>query len=327
MLKLDRQLEKLQDYLQVWGWLIPGERLLSTEIPGAGNMNFTLRLLTDKRSFILKQSREYVEKYPQVSAPKERVIRESEFYGLIASRPELSTSMPKVLALDPENSVIMLEDLGNGSDYTFLYQPGQEIARGELMGLMDFLAQLHQHYHAATASIVIKNPAMRALNHEHIFVYPFMSDNGLELDGILPGLDQATSWRQDRLLRERARDLGQIYLADGESLLHGDFFPGSWLKTQDGVKIIDPEFCFFGPPEFDLGICVAHLMLSEQPPELIEQAISRYTSSNKLDGELREKFTAIEILRRILGLAQLPLSIGLTQRILLVEQAMSKLIS
>jgi 5-methylthioribose kinase len=43
-------------------------------------------------------------------------------------------------------------------------------------------------------------------------------------------------------------------------------FPGSWLKAADGLRVIDPEFCFLGDPEFDCGILAAHLMIAQCGP-------------------------------------------------------------
>ena len=42
------------------------ELINQIEIAGEGNMNVVLRLKTQKRSFILKQSRPYVQKYPSL---------------------------------------------------------------------------------------------------------------------------------------------------------------------------------------------------------------------------------------------------------------------
>jgi hypothetical protein len=45
----------------------------------------------------------------------------------------------------------------------------------------------------------------------------------------------------DTAFGTRVNELGEIYLADGAQLVHGDFFPGSWLRTPHGPMIIDPE--------------------------------------------------------------------------------------
>ncbi len=327
MIRLTTDKIELTKYLLDRKWLAPREDIQNTEKPGEGNMNFTLRITTEKRTFIIKQSREYVEKYPQVTAPKERVLQEAEFYELISVVPELARAMPGIMGLDKENSVLIMEDLGKASDYTFLYRKGERIRENELMRIMEFAAQLHREITVATAPKIISNSAMRALNHEHIFIYPFLMENGLDLDMVIPGLKSASiAFKEDVLLNEKAAELGMLYLADGKSLLHGDYFPGSWLRTSEGVRIIDPEFCFFGPPEFEIGVTLAHLKMADQPENLIAKALNHYQSFLKLDNVLLKKFTAIEILRRILGLAQLPLEIGLEKRVELMEEARKILI-
>jgi len=109
-------------------------------------------------------------------------------------------------------------------------------------------------------------------------------------------------------------------------LLHGDYFPGSWLKTHEGIKIIDPEFCFFGEIEFEIGVTLAHLKMADQPDELVEKAITFYKNQSTFNDTLCKQFMAVEILRRILGLAQLPLSIDLEKRKKLLKKARALLV-
>lgn len=320
--QLTKDKTELANYLKKQGWLAPSETIVSVEKPGEGNMNFTLRVDTGSRSFIVKQSRDYVEKYPQVAAPVTRALREAEFYEVTAGYTDLNTLMPKLLGVDAQNNVLQLEDLGDGQDYTCLYKKDQNISKEDLKDLINYLAQLHTQVHRDNTEKELANREMRKLNHEHIFIYPFVNDNGLNLDDILLGLEAiAQPFKNDSLLKEKITALGNRYLEDGSVLLHGDYFPGSWLKTKGGIKIIDPEFCFFGTPEFELGVTLAHLKLAEQSQELIDYAIKKYTSQADLDMELCQKFTAVEILRRILGLAQLPLELDLAVRHKLLQEA------
>ncbi|MEA1786426.1 phosphotransferase [Arenibacter sp. GZD96] len=322
MRKLTADTNAIAQYLKENGWLSANETVLYIEKPGEGNMNFTLRVATTKRSFIVKQSREYVEKYPQLAAPKDRVVKETEFYALVETIPELAAMMPGLIGLDAANSIMLMDDLGKGNDYTYLYRIGALMPENELLALMEFAAKLHLGIRSNTTSKIIYNREMRALNHEHIFRYPFLQDNGLDLEMVLPGLKAAAQpFKNDVLLAQRASELGELYLADGPSLLHGDYFPGSWLRTAHGVKVIDPEFCFFGPPEFEIGVTIAHLKMADQPETLISKGLAHYTALAPLEDTLRQKFTAIELLRRMLGLAQLPLEMDLEKRLALLDEA------
>jgi 5-methylthioribose kinase len=53
--------EELAAYLQQLKWLDEQETIVSLSKPGEGNMNCVLRVETATRSFIVKQSRGYVE--------------------------------------------------------------------------------------------------------------------------------------------------------------------------------------------------------------------------------------------------------------------------
>ncbi|MFT6967140.1 MAG: 5-methylthioribose kinase [Marivirga sp.] len=322
MFQLDKKIANLQQYMAGQGWLQQNEAIAHTEVPGEGNMNFTLRIVTNQRSVIIKQSRDYVEKYPQVAAPVERVTIEADFYKIIGHQKEIQAQMPIIIALDRPNSIMLMEDLGAGSDFTYLYKKGENIPKEELTQLVDFVASLHNSHSIASIDQPIYNRNMRKLNHEHIFQYPYLADNGINLDDIIPGLQEAAiPFKENQALKSALKEIGDLYLSDGQKLLHGDYFPGSWLRTASGIKVIDPEFCFFGVPEFEVGVMVAHLEMAQQSPALINQAIQHYQSKAPLDLSLQQKFTAVEVLRRIMGLAQLPLALDLEERIALLRSA------
>ncbi|HET8858395.1 phosphotransferase [Marivirga sp.] len=327
MIKLDSQLENINNYLRGKKWLSENETVETVEKPGEGNMNFTLRCRTSKnRSFILKQSRDFVEKFPQVPAPAERVLTEAEFYETIKNDSNLSRRTPTIFKLDKENHIIMMEDLGESSDYSFLYQEGKTLSETELKEIMHFIADLHANFTTETCSNIIQNKEMRKLNHEHIFQFPFSKNNGMNLDDVLPGLAEVgEDVQNNEALKKALKELGDLYLSDGKHLLHGDYFPGSWLKTKSGLKIIDPEFCFFGPKEFEIGVCMAHLYLAQQPHVFIQKAMDFYKDRSPFDDMLMMKFMAVEMLRRILGLAQLPINHTLEERKALIERGVMML--
>jgi 5-methylthioribose kinase len=314
---------ELQSYLQAQNWLAEHETILAVEKPGEGNMNYTLRIKTNQnRSFIVKQARPYVEKYPQIAAPAERATVEGIFYKTIAANETVRHFMPQLLGLDAQNHVLALEDLGMASDFTFLYQPHQTLSIADAEQLAQYIRTLHDfsEIQSTLPNPFLANREMRALNHEHIFNYPFMEENGFDLDSVTPGLQMISmGYKIDAALKKKAADLGKIYLSDGDFLLHGDYYPGSWLRTDKGVKIIDPEFCFYGPAEFDLGVMTAHLMMAKQSEDTIKVV---YESYGKVQNPaLVDNFTGIEIMRRLIGLAQLPLALSLLDKEELLEQA------
>ena len=321
----------LQNYLRRRGWLDTDELIASVEKPGEGNMNYTLRVITPNRTLIVKQSRGYVEKYPTIAAPADRAVIEGRFYQKIKAVSTLSGQMPRLLGLDEENNVLVLEDLGAANDFTFLYQPCRQLSETDALALTGYLSNLHDQFMTRTPNPAFANRAMRTLNHEHIVKYPFLEDNGFDLNNIQPGLQElALPYKRDADLKETTRRLGEVYLTDAltnksVTLLHGDYYPGSWLQMASGIKIIDPEFCFYGPAEFDLGVMVAHLLMAEQPLTVVNAVLTNYQKTTNFDESLRRRFTGVEIMRRLIGLAQLPLSLSLDKKRDLLDEACSLL--
>lgn len=322
---------ELQTYLARNGWIGTDEVLLSLTKPGEGNMNYTLRVQTDARSLIVKQARPYVEKYPTIAAPVERAVIEGQFYQRIARNPTLRAAMPELLGADKDESLLVLEDLGESSDYTYLYQgnasgPNNTLIPSELHELIRFMSLLHNQFRAAQPDPAFANQAMRTLNAEHIFNYPFLAENGFDLDTVQPGLQAlAIPHKQDNALKQAVAGLAEQYTSNNHaglcSLLHGDYYPGSWLHTQAGTRVIDPEFCFYGPPEFDLGVMLAHLHMARQPETVLAQVITEYDRPDGFDENLLRQFTGVEIMRRLIGLAQLPLSLSLAEKEALLAKA------
>ncbi|MBN8246403.1 MAG: phosphotransferase [Verrucomicrobia bacterium] len=298
----------LETHLRRHSVIVGGERLLSLARAGDGNMNCVVRASTSTRSLIVKQSRPWVEKYPQFTAPADRACREIEFYRQVAGVPGVADRMPRLIFADPEARLLVLEDLGPGGDYSGIYR-GDLFRETEMEHLADFLTRLHSLERSeGLPAGFLANREMRALNHAHIYEIPLQRENGLDLDGIEPGLGLlARELQEDRDLLATVHRIGrEAYLADGPCLLHGDFFPGSIVRTAGGPKVIDPEFAHYGYREYDLAILIAHLSLGRQPAHLAPVLLARYRPPSPLDLQLLRQLAGVEILRRILGYAQLP---------------------
>jgi 5-methylthioribose kinase len=299
----------LSDLLQ------PDETLVSINKAGEGNMNLVLRAKTDRRSFIIKLAKPYVVKYPSIPAPLERIDTEYTYYQSMQGDDFLIKKSPKIQDYKPERHLLIMEDLGELQDFTTLYhQPN--IEDSTLIELLQYLSRLHQ----LTINEFPSNLPMRKLNHEHIFILPFDQNNGLNLDEVQHGLqDLADSIHQNLALKKEALRLGEIYLSKGSSLVHGDFYPGSWMMSKEGLKVIDPEFSFVGNAEFDLGIMAAHLKMSAVQKDFYALIASHYSHSFQVPAI--KQWEGIEIIRRLIGVAQLPLEKSLSEKEELLKYA------
>ena len=308
-------LKVIKEFLLEINFLKESEEILSIEKPGEGNMNVVLRVKTNQRSFIVKQSRPFVQKYQDIPAPEDRIDVEYQFYKAIES-PAVTSHIPKILAYDAKNYLLILEDLGNCEDMSFLYK-NRVIETKSIQLLVDILSNIHK---SDVSNTYPENKELRALNHQHIFVLPFVTDNGFSLDTIQDGLEAVSqAYKNDKKLKEQIALVGERYLSEGTTLLHGDYYPGSWMTKEDDVFVIDPEFSFKGFPEFDLGVMAAHMVMATGNKLLISTVKKAYTL--KFDERLFLQITGIEIMRRLIGLAQLPLNRTLEEKKELLEIA------
>ena len=284
------------------------ESIIQREVPGCGNMNLVLRIkLNSARSLILKQAKPWVEKFPSIPAPLERLSIEYQFYQLSADT--LKENSPKILGFMPELNLLIMEDLGQLRDCSDIYS-GADLSIDNLDHLYDYITRLHE----IKPTTGLSNRSMRELNHQHIFDIP-LRRSVQELEDIKPGLsDIAAELYKKKDYLKQIEKLGREYMKDGSKLTHGDFYPGSWMIDHQGrLIIIDPEFAFCGCVEFDLGVMLAHFHLAGKP-ESAEYIYNKILKNNDtVDTQLIQGFTGAEVMRRLLGVAQLPLSIELHQ--------------
>ena len=281
------------------------------------NMNLVLKVCIDDHNWLIKHADPWVRKYPHIAAPVSRTSQEAKFYEAFGSNPKLRHLMPDYIGFNPSDNILALKFVEQSISAMSLYniKNSKGIPNNLLQQAISYLAKLQSI--TPPQSEDWSNLELRKLNHTHMFEFPFNPDNGMDLNEFCPGLKQlANSFHRDHELKKSCMALGHLYMkARGPALLHGDFYPGSWLIKDSKVIVIDPEFCFLGPVEFDLGILLAHHLIiggsSHELASLIEGYKKQIDSSFFLDQDLCLRFCGAEVLRRLLGAAQLPINWGL----------------
>jgi 5-methylthioribose kinase len=234
------------------------------EIAGDGNMNFTFRLkFEDGGSIIVKQSPPYCARFPDIPAPEARIISEFKYYELATKDEFLSDHSPALLGLDKENRIAYISDLGSATDFEYLYSQEKKLDNTTCQKLIKYLVSLHNLQ--IPEDVSFDNMDMRKLNHEYIFHLPFLADDyAIDLDTVTNGLEKvARQYKTDVELKEAANKLGELYFQKTRVLIHGDYYPMSWIETNKGLFVIDPEFAFMGLTEIDLGVFLANMVMSK----------------------------------------------------------------
>ena len=98
-------------------------------------------------------------------------------------------------------------------------------------------------------------------------------------------------------------------------------------KCREHIRDL-PEFCFHGRAEFDVAVLAAHVqMLRGQPEGAWELVRQRYQPPGPhFDWQLVEDWSAVEVLRRLLGVAQLPLPWDIDTKSRLIDAAVQQLV-
>tara|TARA_B100001996_G_scaffold188750_1_gene144454 strand:- start:2353 stop:3345 length:993 start_codon:yes stop_codon:yes gene_type:complete len=301
---LTTSIHEIETLLKKLQFMHTKEKILSINRPGEGNMNVVIRVITNQRSFILKQSRPFVQKYPEIKAPIERITVEKVFFEAIKNE-SINNYFPEVLLYDEQEKLIIQEDIVNSNDMIELYD-NKILRKGDLIKVVKILKGVH------STNINMDYPLnleLRKLNYEHIFIIPFLKENIVESE--IKSI--SNSIINDIELLNTVKIASKRYLEKGDCLLHGDYYPGSWLKNDnDEIFIIDPEFSFVGLKEFDIGVLCAHLIMITGKLSYIDTVVNSYARA--MDIKLMSQFTGIEIIRRILGVAKLPMTRSIKEK-------------
>jgi 5-methylthioribose kinase len=106
----------------------------------------------------------------------------------------------------------------------------------------------------------LANTAMCRITEDLIFDEPYFN---APLNHHTRGLeDIVADFHSDVPLRLAAQEMKARFLSAPEALLHGDLHTGSIMVTQEDTRIIDPEFAFYGPIGFDVGMVIANFVMA-----------------------------------------------------------------
>ncbi len=342
------------------GWLGDEEQVTTCASLG-GESSTVMRVELQElrggwRTAVLKQSLPWLRRDESVAMPADRWRGEHAFYREVARVPEAAALVPRLMAANEARCLLLLEDFRGASNLASLYRGGS-LGEGTAAALGGFLRELRRGTRGEQDA-EFANGGMKALSHRLLFEAPFGSrgqgGNGFgpdgpapagdALDAIEPGLGEAAATlRSDRAFREALSELGSRFLDAGACLVHGAFHPANWLLLPNGdVRVVDPQYSSPGDPEFDLGTALAHLLLARQPVEVVATFLSAATGAEEagrdgpadtegveagVDRPLVARYAGAEIVRRLLGGAQLPLEAAAGFRCDLLEAARTAVVS
>ncbi len=303
--------ENLPGYLEGLGLLAPNETAL-VEPVGDGNINWVRRVRGQRRSWVVKQARPALERFPEYRVSTERLVFEARYYETVAAHDRAGIC-PAVVRFDPEQRVLVLEDLGAAERLDAALARGADVAPAAA-ALGAFLGAVHAATRGAGLAERFANEEMRRLHGDHIFHLPYRT-NDFPLSPALR--ERALAIQRDEALLRTIDTAYARYLESAYALVHGDVQAANILLTDAGPRLLDAEIAHVGDPAFDVGQLLGHLWLpatARADPGAARAAMraawSAYADAFGSDGlpsfDDVARYAGIELMRRTIGAARVP---------------------
>ena len=314
--------ETVKPYLVEQLKLFPADEPLDAEEIGDGNINYVFRVRSriGGKSIIVKQADRLLR---SSGRPLDitRSRKEAEALRIYAAlTPQF---LPRIYAYDDTMSVICMEDISYCGNLRKELMAGRSLPASFVENAASFLADAV----FATSDLFLSpeekkeqvkafiNPELCAISETLVFSEPYC--NGKNRNRITPGNEsfiQKTLYT-DEVLKAEVASLREIFMNKAEALIHGDLHTGSiFIGSSAGIpidtnttpdrngtsepcmKIIDPEFTFYGPIGYDLGNIIANLYCS-----LMYAAFSRkkLSAADAFDNFIERIAAAIEALPQL----------------------------
>ena len=260
--------DSVKDYaIDVLGFFSADEEINCSEI-GDGNINYVFRLVSAKdcRSLVIKQA----DKLLRSSGRPLDTYRNKIEAKILQLQDELAPGfVPKVVHYDQIMCALVMEDI---SDYKNLRK---ELAAGKIYPeLAELLSTFVADTLLPTTDLVLSraekkkrtqfftNIELCDITEDLVLTEPYYNYKNRNI--ITEGNEEFVSENlyNNIDLHSRVAILRDNFMNNSQALIHGDLHTGSVFINDSGIKVIDPEFAFYGPMGYDIGNVIANLLFA-----------------------------------------------------------------
>jgi 5-methylthioribose kinase len=250
---------------------------------GDGNLNLVYTVSSDSGNIIVKQALPYVrlvgDSWP---LPLSRSFYEHE--ALVRQAKRDPGSVPEIYYFSKEQAIIAMEMLLPHVILRKKLIAGEHI-NGLAQRLGEFCARtafrgsdlsLKTADKKSDAALFQGNLALMGITESLVFTEPYFE---AEMNHHTDGLDPIVKiLRSDVKMKSEAQKMLMKFTSNTETLCHGDLHSGSVMCTDNESKVIDPEFGFYGPMGFDIGMLISNYLMAyfSQPSHREGDAVTEY---------------------------------------------------
>ena len=242
------------------------EEIEAVEI-GDGNINYVFKVFNkDKKSIIIKQADEFL----RSSGRALDVYRSKIEAEILKIEYSLSPNhIPKVYFYDENMHALAMEDI---SDYKNMRK--ELLEEKEFDNFADEISSFLSNVLLPTTDLVMDrakkkdnvklfiNKELCDITEDLVLTEPYYNYKNRNI--ISKGQEEFVEkfLYNDETLKFEVAKLRDRFMNYSQALIHGDLHTGSIFINKNGIKIIDPEFAFYGPIGYDIGNVIGNLFFS-----------------------------------------------------------------
>lgn len=244
----------------------PSARLFGCEI-GDGNINYVFKIW-DKagRSLVIKQADTRLR---SSGRPLDLCRNRIEAEALKIEGDLAPGFVPKVYHYSETMSALSMEDISGYKNLRSELMDGKTFSQ-----FSDWISSFLADTLLPTTDLVVNraekkervrmftNIELCDITEDLVFTEPY--DNYKNRNIITPGIESFVDHAlyADEKLKGEVGLLRNAFLNHAQALLHGDLHTGSVFINEQGIKVIDPEFAFYGPMGYDVGNVMGNLFFA-----------------------------------------------------------------
>ena len=248
--------------------LFPENANLTVKEIGDGNINYIFKVENkiDGKSIVLKQA----DKLLRSSGRPLDLTRSKIEANILRIENNLAPHfVPEIYFYDEIMCVLAMEDI---SEYKNLRT---ELIAGKIfLDFADNISEFLSRTLLLTTDLFMNkfekkknvkefiNPELCDISECLVFTEPY--DNNRNRNIITAGNEEFVEnmLYKNEDLHFAILKLREKFMNYSQSLIHGDLHSGSIFINEKGIKIIDPEFSFYGPMAYDIGNVIGNLYFS-----------------------------------------------------------------
>ncbi|WP_157150354.1 S-methyl-5-thioribose kinase [Brachyspira sp. SAP_772] len=241
------------------------EEIEAIEI-GDGNINYVFKIFSKDKSIIIKQADEFL----RSSGRALDVYRSKIEAEILKIEYSLSPNhIPKIYSYDENMHALAMEDI---SDYKNMRK--ELLEEKQFDNFSNEIADFLSNVLLPTTDLVMDraekkdnvklfiNKELCDITEDLVLTEPYYNYKNRNI--ISKGQEDFVEkfLYNDEILKFEVAKLRDRFMNYSQALIHGDLHTGSIFINQNGIKIIDPEFAFYGPIGYDIGNVIGNLFFS-----------------------------------------------------------------